>query len=100
MLTIEITQSDIDSGVPHDVCKCVIADAVSKATNLNAEVANCHWISLYDSNDKCVGELQIAKEHEAIVQQFINDFDSGIEVKPFKFECKTVIYSEVEDEVD
>ena len=88
---IEITESDILNGEPHDCDKCAIALALRreyKTDRVDVGIDNSINIPYLHVNNK---ELNIDYKMEKIVYDFINDFDYREEnnlpdVEPFTLE--------------
>ena len=92
-MQIDITQTDIDNGIPNDCRNCAIAKGLKRAFNLedNVEVNVDFEHVTFNVNGVEIDEDMI--ESETDLCEFIEDFDScreqitGFEhtVKPFSF---------------
>lgn len=80
-LHIEVTQDDIDRGIPRSNCRCPIALAVKRTTKWRAfDVGSTYFYRKY--------KITILPES---ARQFIDRFDdrgNHIPVKPFSFDIE------------
>ena len=87
-MQIDITQTDIDNGIPNDCRNCAIAKGLKRAFNLedNVEVNVDFGHVTFNVNGVEIDEAMIKSETD--LNEFIEDFDScEVEntVKPFSF---------------
>lgn len=74
--TIDVTQDDIDNGVAFDAMQCPVAKAMQR-----------HWP--YAAVDgKCCWPTHDRKPLPKKALRFVDRFDAGKAVKPFKFKLK------------
>ena len=78
-LLIEVNQNDIDNGVQGVSCKCPVARAIKRTMRIKGVEVNADYILLKS------GKTSIECAVPASVMRFINIFDEGAKVKPFKF---------------
>ena len=81
-MVITVTQKHIDNGRRGLMLSCPIALAIKERTGLSVVIVG-RYISVYTNNI----DLRQCKTSEKALG-FIYDFDSGINVKPFTFECE------------
>jgi len=80
-ITVQVTQEDIDDGIPDNTYDCAIACAVKREFIGYTVNVGKHGMYIWPTGES---ELQCyALPGEA--SDFIGDFDSGIPVEPFKF---------------
>lgn len=81
-MTIEVTQEDIDKGVPENCSKCPVARAIERTLpNPSPSIAvDPEVIEWFD------GDQWQFRYTKVKVQTFIERFDAGKPVKPFSFE--------------
>ncbi len=79
IVTIEVTQADIDAGVREDCGLCPVARAVSRSTKQDVSVYDV-CLTLWDRGTR---STQIGLP--ADVRQFVKMFDAGESVRPFSF---------------
>ncbi len=85
MMTITVTQEDIDGGSKGSPYCCPIANACKKLDKEKA-TAEKSGVSVGETTIR-LGGLYTDLPHDAC--QFIADFDAGKPVKPFTFELPT-----------
>jgi hypothetical protein len=79
-MLIEVKQKHIRKGVRGNMCNCPIALAVEEVTGTRAEVA-CS-IAVWPANGE--GENSVYRVTRSC-DRFMEKFDNGKKVKPFKF---------------
>ena len=82
MITVEVTQEDIDHGVKGNCVKCPIAKAIGRAagnTDCGVGITRAH---LYSGHERGLISFKLPIE----AQNFIERFDDGFEVQPFSFD--------------
>ena len=77
-MLIEVTQEDIDNGVPLQGDRCPVAHAIRRAMKTS-------WASVGDG-EICFSNRTISTPLE--VDEFIDSFDNGFHVEPFTFNIK------------
>lgn len=78
-MRVEVSQEDIDNGVPGRPYSCAVALAVRRADG--------GWVSFVGSSEVRLRDHAWCSLPEH-VQQFIIDFDHGRRVEPFAFDLK------------
>ena len=93
----EITKKDIEMGERNMSRCCPIALAINRAEGINPEVTNWTALVIQDqyeiANENGRAEYEIKPIDDDIwdkLSNFIEDFDKGEDVKPFKFKYVTV----------
>lgn len=81
-IEIEVTQDDIDKGETNHSCKCPIARAINRVCP-KASVGT-YYCYLYEEPGKYGSYGGIQVEMPYVFKQFVNDFDCGKPVQPFK----------------
>ncbi len=81
MITISITQADIEEGKPYNCQYCPVALAVSRAFGCAQNAVSVDGVFL------SVGEQDYRTP--ALVNEFIQAFDDGAKVIPFTFTLDT-----------
>jgi hypothetical protein len=76
-MKIEVTQEDIDRGIPEDPTSCPVARAVRRAFPDAKQIGVDYGEVVVDDNEWIVN---------AGTAIFIEDFDRGDKVEPFVFE--------------
>jgi hypothetical protein len=76
--TINVTQEDIDNGNNADACACPVALALRRSFKVDDI-----WVQPYEMSANGHVYMNPSK-----VRDFINNFDRGMKVKPFKFELE------------
>ena len=80
MLHVEVTQDDIERGIPEDGTSCPIAHAFRRAWGRKIEFAvDYASIEIYAL---CNHSVELPKEAKA----FIDAFDNGVKGQPFAFD--------------
>lgn len=79
-MLIEVKQNHIDNG-NSDVDACPIALAIHGALK-----QNCYCVRVYDNILTLDGNYYDLPQ---TLQDFVFDFDAGLEVKPFSFDLNT-----------
>lgn len=83
--TIEVTQDDINNGIPNSEHSCPVAIALKRVFPDRRVSVNEDSLMLYEEiNEVCV--RRIIKGTPSEVQAFILDFDDDVAVEPFSFE--------------
>lgn len=77
-MIIEVTQDDIDCGVPQDGCECPIARALIRAFPEQEPFVELYTIQINDS------EVPTTQR----IRDFIQDFDANRPVQPTRFRVK------------
>lgn len=77
MITVHVTQADIDAGVPSNSCGCPVALAVQRVCKPRVRVA---------TGSMTVGQAFFVLPDVAF--RFVADFDAGRPVAPFTFEVQ------------
>ena len=80
-VTIEVTQEDIDQGVPSHAHKCAVARAMSRS--VDGAYSLCSFWGIHNPAGR--GPCVHTAKHDEAVTKFIQDFDNGKPVKPFTF---------------
>jgi|TARA_R110000787_G_scaffold150488_1_gene264391 hypothetical protein len=99
-MNIEVTQKDIDMGVPSNSCKCPIAIALKRHLKSD-DIKVCLSTEMTDNLDNFVVYFEIDKlryysnafSASTIIRQFVNDFDKwGLteSIKPFNFDFDSI----------
>lgn len=78
-LTVEVTQEDIDLGVPMYLSECPVARATQRATGNTYSWAGP--ANIYT-------EIGVYVDTPKIVSDWMYDFDTGQAVQPFSFEIE------------
>jgi hypothetical protein len=90
VITIEVTQEDINNGERKDGCKCPVALAFQRAGARGAFSVGYFYVypkGLTASDSETVSDkIRIARSLPEEVTQFNHDFDDGKPVTPFSFE--------------
>lgn len=81
-MKIEVTQEDIDTGIPGSACGCPVALAFRRLGFHFADVAARSCFLAVGLTDGRVYSLP------SIAADFISNFDTGREVKPLSFELE------------
>lgn len=81
-VTIEVTKEDIEKGIKHDARSCPINLAMRRRVYAKMDVHKG-----YVNMESLTGRYYQAVLPETAVE-FIQKFDSGVEVKPFRFQLK------------
>jgi hypothetical protein len=85
MITINVTQEDIDHGEKGMCRKCPISLAIQRVTNFDYCYVNDIFVSFYNGDP--LEELLIKKQLPEVARKFIRIFDGNIgDVFPFSFE--------------
>lgn len=84
-MIIEVTQDDIDNGVPNDHCNCMVARAVRRQgfPDATAHCGTPPMVCKSTSIDAPDWPLSQA------VGRKMRAFDAGKKVKPFRFRLRT-----------
>lgn len=79
-MLIKVTQEDIDLGEKLNCNECPVARAMSRAFDCKISTSSCY----YRKEDK----IKIHNIHNlpVIVQNFIEKFDTALNIEPFEFE--------------
>lgn len=79
--TVEVTQQDIDTGIPSESCDCPVAKAIARLCKSDVSISVCSDLIIfayYNEKTKDAKEAQIDlaidPKHE-IVSKFICEFD-------------------------
>lgn len=82
---IDVTQEDIDAGLPKDPCQCPIALALYRALD---KTVNKYLFEVTNMSIRHIDEWGNVTQAWLPMSafNFINRFDEGKEVKPFTFE--------------
>lgn len=73
-VVVEVTAEDIAAGVPSNCRSCPIAVAIKR------HGFNNPWV---DNSRLCFGQSEVRPPRAA--REFMEEFDAGIDVKPFAF---------------
>lgn len=84
MITVEVTQADIDAGIKESCVDCPIARAISRAVRVDARVGT-YWVSWRIGNFLTELTLPVA------AVGWIMAFDRGYPVEPFTFELEAEV---------
>jgi hypothetical protein len=86
-MKIEVTQKDIDKGIPRDAAKCPIAKALQRQCPKRGRkwLVNCAEAEAMNKKDP-VDSIDYPLPKKCM--RFIDDFDKERTVKPFTFELK------------
>jgi hypothetical protein len=76
-MTIQVTQEDIEGGVPRDGCLCPIARSIKRALKTGLVEVDTDRVQLY-------ADARVPLPDKA--QVFISLFDDDRPVEPFEFE--------------
>ncbi len=88
-MLIEVTQYDIDFGVPHECRACPIARAMRRQTGIAWDVGEDDAHNAVASNgSRPINWIRLGEE----ATKFMLDFDVGHAVYPFSFEFGTTIF--------
>lgn len=79
---IEVTQDDINRGIPKNACRCPIALAVRRTTGVECAVRPCG--SYLHQNGSGIDVVSFALPD--IASRFIKMFDEYGSVQPFSFD--------------
>lgn len=78
-MIVEVTQEDIDKGVPYGVASCPVALALQRTIGARVAVDPTAWSLFHGMKDYPLpGDASV----------FIRDFDSGKPVAPFRFRTR------------
>jgi hypothetical protein len=77
-MNIQVTEDDIEQGVPFDPCRCPVALAIKRATRRRHIIVGESALE--------IGRLRYHTPHE--LRRFIEGFDLGRTVSPFSFDIK------------
>jgi hypothetical protein len=86
IITVDVTQEDIDNGERVHCSKCPIALAVHRLFPDAAGVSVAHDIALFNDGLKPFQHFLITEE----AREFIRRFDHKMEVEPFSFKAESV----------
>jgi hypothetical protein len=81
---IDVTQEDINAGVPRDSCRCPIAHAIDRAigsTSMDCVSVNAFKVSVWRDERRLWSALTPPD-----LIDFIKAFDHDRDVKPFSFD--------------
>jgi hypothetical protein len=81
-MTIQVLQSDIDTGKADDCGYCPVALAIRRATGCSRCVVTWRAIKI-----EC-GDRKVLLDTPTSVQAFLPEFDDGQPVWPFEFELE------------
>ena len=80
-MKIEVTQKDIDLGVPEDTCNCPVARAAKRVLGAR----RYPFLEVSDERIYLHSGWWEGKPLPEDARQFIRDFDRGWTVEPFTF---------------
>ena len=83
-MQVEVTQDDIDRGVPRSEMSCALALAVSRAHGVENVIVLGHQTLVWGMFED--GGRFKAYVHTDETHHFVKDFDLGIPVKPGVYE--------------
>lgn len=85
MITINVTQKDINSGIRADCHVCPVAIAVSRVLGLNDVEISAASIYADFAGSNYYREARIIQPLPLQVRSYIRAFDAGNEIEPFSF---------------
>lgn len=86
--TVEVTQQDIDTGIPSEACDCPVAKAIARLCKSDVSISVCCDIIIfayYNEKTKDAKEAQIDladNPKHIIVSKFVYEFDSNYNSGP------------------
>lgn len=86
IFTVEVTENDIQSGVPCSSGNCPIAMAIERTIGQLFPVSGCFTMFSIDAKRK----IRVMECDQDNFINFIGDFDQGKKVKPFSFRFQEV----------
>ena len=89
-MKIQVTQADIDNGVPGSACHCPIAQSIKRSDKNRYNVAVAFGFATYNE----IGVPKAFKVRLPIsAQSFISNIDDGNPVEPFEFDTEEPYYA-------
>lgn len=79
VVTVNVTQRDIERGVPRSSCQCPIARAMRRKIDTDLRVGSEIW---------WFPDQAESEDLPNNVTTWIRTFDAGLPVKPFKFKLE------------
>ena len=87
-ISIDVTQEDIDQGIPHSTTKCPIARAINRTFGFPDSSCSVElWTGVHVMPFRAMGSRGYY-EHTPESRRFVMDFDSGVLVQPATFTLK------------